>query len=338
MSPSLQVPEDAIVAAQGDGLAHKCRRRLYKQFGVATDFHRKVREVDAHLIHAHFATDGVLALPLAKKLDLPLVVTLHGRDVTISDKELSQSWAGRLYLRRRESMWEQATAFLCVSDFIKASAIKAGFPPDKLRTHYIGVDRGEFRRTAEPSLPESVLFAGRLVEKKGCDLLIRAMASVQQQLPHATLTVVGDGPMRPSLVDLADTLGVRCNFLGSQSSDQIKVLLQQATIVCVPSRTASNGDCEGLPIFLLEAQSMCVPVVGTFHAGIPEAVIHGETGLLGPEGDVCELAKNLLLLLQSQDLRSEYSLRAAQRMATTFEMAAQTRKLEDIYDEILVGN
>ena len=97
-------------------------------------------------------------------------------------------------------MWEQATAFLCVSDFIKASAIRAGFPPDKLRTHYIGVDRGEFRRTAEPSLPESVLFAGRLVEKKGCDLLIRAMASVQQQLPHATLTVVGDGPMRSSLV------------------------------------------------------------------------------------------------------------------------------------------
>ena len=56
-------------------------------------------------------------------------------------------------------------AFLCVSDFIKASAIRAGFPPDKLRTHYIGVDRGEFRRTAEPSLPESILFAGRLIEK-----------------------------------------------------------------------------------------------------------------------------------------------------------------------------
>ena len=122
MSPSLQVPEDAIVAVHGDGLAHKCRRRLYKQFGVATDFNRKVGEVDAHLIHAHFATDGVLALPLAQKLDLPLVVTLHGRDVTISDKELSQSWAGRLYLGRRERMWEQATAFLCVSDFIKASA------------------------------------------------------------------------------------------------------------------------------------------------------------------------------------------------------------------------
>ena len=83
---------------------------------------------------------------------------------------------------------------------------------------------------------------------------------------------------------------------------------------------------------------MCVPVVSTFHAGIPEAVIHGETGLLGPEGDSCALAKNLLLLLQSQELRSEYSLRAARRMDTTFEMATQTRKLEDIYDEILVGN
>jgi glycosyltransferase involved in cell wall biosynthesis len=144
--------------------------------------------------------------------------------------------------------------------------------------------------------------------------------------------------MRRSLVNLARTLGVHCSFLGSQSSDQIKALLQQATIVCVPSRTASNGDCEGLPIFLLEAQSMCVPVVGTSHAGSPEAVIHGETGLLGPEGDSRMLAENLLLLLQSEELRSEYSLRAAQRMAANFEMAAQTRKLEDIYDEILVGN
>lgn len=338
MNPSLQVPEDAIVAAEGDGLRHKCRRRLYKQLGVAIDFHRKVREAGAHLIHAHFATDGVLALPLAKKLNIPLVVTLHGYDVTISEKELSQSWTGRLYLRRRKKMWEQATAFLCVSDFIKASAIKAGFPPAKLRTHYIGVDRDEFRRTGEPSLRESVLFVGRLIEKKGCDSLIRAMESVQRQLPHATLTVVGDGPMRRSLVDLAGTLGVQCNFLGSQSSEQIKALLQQATIVCVPSRTASNGDSEGLPIFILEAQSMCVPVVGTSHAGIPEAVIHGETGLLGPEGDSGMLTKNLLLLLQSQDLRSEYSARGAQRLATTFEMEAQTRKLEDIYDEILVSN
>ncbi len=83
---------------------------------------------------------------------------------------------------------------------------------------------------------------------------------------------------------------------------------------------------------------MCVPVVGTSHAGSPEAVIHGETGLLGPEGDSRMLAENLLLLLQSEELRSEYSLRAAQRMAANFEMAAQTRKLEDIYDEILVGN
>jgi colanic acid/amylovoran biosynthesis glycosyltransferase len=337
ISPSLQVPEDAIVAAQGDGLRHECRGRLYKQFGVATEFHRKVREADAHLIHAHFAMDGVLALPLAEKLDIPLVVTLHGYDVTISERELSQSWTGRLYLGRRKRMWEQATAFLCVSDFIKASAIKAGFPRAKLCTHYIGVDRSGFRRTGVLSLPESVLFVGRLVEKKGCDSLIQAMESVQRQLPHAMLTVVGDGPMRRSLVDLASTRGVQCNFLGSQSSDQIKVLLQQATIVCVPSRTARNGDSEGLPIFLLEAQSMCVPVVGTLHAGIPEAVIHGETGLLGPEGDSDVLAKNLLLLLLNPELRSKYGSRGAQRMATTFEIANQTRKLEDIYDEILVG-
>ena len=109
-----------------------------------------------------------------------MVVTLHGYDVTVSDKVLSQSWTGRLYLKRRRKMWEQATAFLCVSDFLQGqAAMKAGFPQAKLRTHYIGVDRANSLQ-ARLLMPESVLFVGRLVEKKGCDLFIRAMQTVQQ--------------------------------------------------------------------------------------------------------------------------------------------------------------
>jgi glycosyltransferase involved in cell wall biosynthesis len=115
-------------------------------------------------------------------------------------------------------------------------------------------------------------------------------------------------------------------------------MLQETSLVCLPSRTARNGDSEGLPIILLEAQAMGVPVVSSFHAGISEAVIHGETGLLAPEGDYCTVAQHLLLLLQREDLRGLYGSRAARWVRQAFDIESQTRELEGIYEEVLVGD
>ena len=333
--PSLVIPDNAIVAADGDSPFRKCARGLYKRMGIAPGFHRKIQKLGAQLIHAHFAIDGVLALPLVKKLKLPLIVTLHGYDVTRSDMEHQRSRIGRLYLGRRRNLWEQAALFLCVSDFIQAKAIEAGFPGHKLRRHYIGVNQTEFRRTGEPPDRATVLFVGRLVEKKGCDLLIRALSIVKQALPDVLLTIVGDGPMRGSLEKLAKNLGVKCRFLGPCPSEQIKEMLQRATVFCVPSRTAIGGDSEGLGMVFLEAQAMGVPVVSSFHGGIPEAVIHGETGLLAPEGDYRVLANHLQLLLREEDLRLLYGARGTQWVRESFDLELQTRGLEDVYEEVL---
>ncbi len=326
VNPSLDIPENAIVAGER-------RVRLYKEFGIAGTFHRQIRNAGVCLVHAHFAIDGVLALPIARKLNVPLIVTLHGYDVTVSDSVWSKSRTGRLYLQRRRRLWDQAAIFICVSDFIKNAARRSGFPEAKLRTHYIGVDHTKFPARALPADPATVLFVGRLVEKKACDVLIHAMRNVQKHIPHATLTIAGDGPMRGSLEQLATTLGVRCKFTGAVSSAHVRQLLRQTEVVCIPSRTAANGDSEGLPMIVLEAQSMGVPVVSTYHAGIPEAVIHGQTGLLAAEGDPDALAGSLLLLLESESLRSEYAARGLQRMTESFDLETQTRRLEGIYDE-----
>ena len=335
--PSLGIPDNAIVVADGDSPLRRCARGLYKTIGIGPGFHKKVQDSGAHLIHAHFAVEGVLALPLAKRLRVPLIVTLHGYDVTISDTEYTRSRTGRLYLHRRRKLWEQAALFICDSNFLRARAAKIGFPESKLRTHYIGVDRRAFRRVEEPSDQASVLFVGRLVEKKGCDLLIRAMSIVQQELPDVVLTIIGDGPMRESLDKLAKSLDVRCRFLGSRSSEEIKQMLQRATIFCAPSRTAKSGDSEGLGIVFLEAQAMGVPVVSSFHGGIPEAVIHGESGLLAPEGDYHTLAEHLQLLLRREDLRALYGARGIQWVREAFDIETQTSGLEDIYEEVLAA-
>jgi colanic acid/amylovoran biosynthesis glycosyltransferase len=337
VSPSLPIPNSPILAADGDGLFRRCARGVYKTMGAGAQFHKNVQDLSADLIHAHFAIDGVMALPLAERLRIPLIVTLHGYDVTMTDTEFSKYRTGRLYLNRRSKLWKQAALFLCDSDFLRTRALEIGFPEAKLRTHYIGVDHRAFSRADERSDEASVLFVGRLVEKKGCDLLIRAMSIVQRRLPAVQLTIIGDGPMRESLEQLAKDLHVNCSFLGSRTSEQIKQTLQRSAIFCAPSRTAKNGDSEGLGIVFLEAQAMGVPVVSSFHGGIPEAVIHGETGLLAPEGDYQVLAEHLERLLQREDLRFLYGSRGIQWVRKNFDIDLRTRALENCYNEVIAA-
>lgn len=336
--PGLEIPANAVVATQGDGIIDTIRRNTYKLTGFAPGFIRKVQELNAQLIHAHFATDGVFAMPLARKIGIPLIVTLHGFDATIFDSEHARSAAGRLYLRRRAKLWDEAALFLCVSDFILNKALEAGFPANKLRRHYIGINQKEFFRPTQDAECDSILFIGRLVEKKGCELLIRAVGLLKERRPKVKLTIVGDGFLRGMLENLAKSLEVDCKFLGSCSSNEVRNLLQRSTLLCSPSITARNGDSEGLPIVILEAQAMGVPVVSFRHGGIAETVIHGETGLLAPEGDYEMLAEHLLRVLEDNDLRTRLSNRSVEWISRNFNLEKRTRELEDIYEDVLSGD
>jgi glycosyltransferase involved in cell wall biosynthesis len=111
--------------------------------------------------------------------------------------------------------------------------------------------------------------------------------------------------------------------------------MAQAKILAVPSRTAPDGDAEGLPTTILEAGALGVPAVATRHSGIPEAVRHGETGLLGPERDRAALAANLRALLGDDALRERLGRQARLHVATHFDLARQTRRLEDLYDSLV---
>lgn len=175
---------------------------------------------------------------------------------------------------------------------------------------------------------------GRLVEKKGCEYLLRAMQVVQRSHPGCELTVMGDGPLRLSLEALARELRVRCRFRGTQPSTVIREALQQTRIFCVPSVTAANGDSEGLGMVFAEALAMGVPVVSTAHGGIPEVVVHRLTGLLAPERDYIALADALCLLLADEDLWQQLHHAAPQHVEQHFDLKAQTAELENIYTRV----
>jgi colanic acid/amylovoran biosynthesis glycosyltransferase len=322
---SLEVPADTILLTRDQSVRSRLRKRLYWMTGIAPRFHREAANVGAQLIHAHFGPDAVTALHLAEILGLPLIVTLHGYDVTTP----------RSSVHFYEKLWSRVSLFLCVSNFLRLKAIELGFPPEKLRVHYIGVDRSKFEPSQLDRISESVLFVGRLVEKKGCEYLLRAMAIVQRSLPNARLTVIGDGILREPLEALAKTLRVNCQFLGSQPSEVIRKALGATRVFCAPSVTAKDGDSEGLGIVFAEAQAMGVPVVSSDHGGIPEVVRHGITGLLVPERDFEELAKAILVYHRDDVAWRNARDKGIAWIEMQFDLATQNEELEAIYREVI---
>ncbi len=318
-----------LLASQGARLPF-LRTLLYQVSGYSPAFKARIREVRPSLIHAHFALDGVAALPLAKHLNIPLIVSLHGYDVTSSDSSLRTSATGLLYVLRRRQLWEGAHTFLCVSEFIREKAIEVGFPRNKLRVHYTGVNCNQFSQSDEPR-DGSVLFVGRLVQKKGCEFLLEAMAEVKRALPGTSLTVIGDGPLRSRLQAQAQQLNLPVRFLGARPTSEVRDYMSRASVFCVPSLRADNGDSEGFGMVFAEAQAMGTPVVSFSHGGIPEAVEDGHTGLLVPERDTPALAAAMIRLLRDASLWSRFSARGSERIREKYSLETQTQVLEDIY-------
>lgn len=318
----------------GDRLADKLHRRFFLQTGAAPGFTRAVRAQAPDLIHAHFAVDAAAVLPLQRRLGIPLVVSLHGYDVTSSDAALAGFAPGRAYLRRKRELHERASRFICVSDHIRAMALRRGFPEAKLVTQAIGIDVDAFQTDPAAAREPLILFVGRLVEKKGCAHLLRAMRTVEQAAPEAELVIVGDGPLRGALEQ--EAAGLRhCRFLGAQPAGAVVALMRRAAVLAAPSIVAGTGDTEGLPIVLCEAQASGLPVAGFHGPGTSEAVADGETALLADPGDEAGLADRITRLLLEPARAAQLGAAGRARARRLFNLATQSALLEERYLEAL---
>lgn len=315
---------------------YRIARLLRRGFPPIT---RQFADVGAGVIHVHFGTDAVDLWPQVRALRIPLLVTLHGYDINIH-----RAWweAGHGGIRRRtypDQLLRMASdnrvGFIAVSDAIRRRAIEAGIPGAKVQVRYIGIDT---RRFAPGGLPlaqrdNCVLFVGRLVEKKGAACLVRAFAKVRDRVPDAGLVVVGDGPLRGDLERLASDLAVPVRFLGAMDSDGILRQMHRARAFCLPSVTAGNGDAEGLPIVVLEAQAAGVPVITSARGAVGEAVLDGRTGHAFEEFDVDRLADLIVATLEHDEDATALAIRARRHVETLFDLAGCTRDLERSFDE-----
>jgi colanic acid/amylovoran biosynthesis glycosyltransferase len=328
--PGLSLPDSRFHIESTNGLLGKLQRARFKLAGPSVVLQRLLAKTQPVLIHAHFGPDACNAMALAGALDLPLVVTFHGYDVTLADPYLPAA-----YIRRQDLLKRFAARFICVSHFIRERVIEKGFPANKTVVHYTGVDTDFFRSDPAVSRLPIVLFVGRLVSKKGCEYLIRAMSRVQEVLSDVQLVVIGQGPLRSVLEGQAAAVLKKYQFLGTQNPTVVRNWMNRAMVFCAPSLTAESGDAEGFGMVFAEAQAMGLPVVSFASGGIPEAVADGQTGFLAEERNWQSLAEKLLILLSATDLWHSFSQAGQTRIRGQFDVWKQASALESIYDSVL---
>jgi len=339
-SPSLPFPSDRAVVLCDNPRAPQVWNRLkqipFKVCGYAPFFFRRVERHGPVLVHAHFAPAGLTALPLARWLGVPLVVTIHGYDATVTDADLLRShYRARVYVRKRHVLHKETALYIAVSEFLRKQMTARGFPEERIVMHYIGVDTQFFAPDQHTAREPVVLFTGRLTEKKGCAHLIRAMHEVQAVAPQTKLVVIGDGELREELENLASQNLRTYSFLGVQPPNVVRKWMNRASVFSVPSVRDPFGDREGLGMVFLEAQAMGLPVVSFRSGGVPEAVEDGETGLLAEEGDWRALAGDILALLEDRNRWRVMSEAGRRRVRASFDLTTQTAKLESIYRRVL---
>jgi colanic acid/amylovoran/stewartan biosynthesis glycosyltransferase WcaL/AmsK/CpsK len=313
---------------------------FYGLTGIYKDFFKKFKEKNFTHAHAHFGHNGLSALPYTKKFNLPLVCSLHGRDVTIligSDR-YNPSWF--YYTSRKKQLFDNTTLFLAASTELKELIIEAGCPEEKIVIHRLGIDLELFKkREKDPDGVPTVLMVGRFVRKKGFSFGIRAFAQVVKKGVDANLLIIGDGPLRENLENLIESLGIedKVSMPGAKPHGDVVKAMALASVVITPSLVAPNMDRESGLIVAKEAQATGVPVLAHWHGGLPDIVDNGKTGFLFPERDVKGMGEKLELLLKNKRLRKKFGNDARIKMENEYNIINRNEVLENLYDEVVNG-
>jgi glycosyltransferase involved in cell wall biosynthesis len=290
---------------------------------------RILRQTEARLLHIYFGHIAVHLLPLIREWPKPTIVSFHGADVLVDMQKPA-------YREATQQMLGAVTLVLVRSESLRRALVDLGCDERKIAVQQTGIPLDEFP-FRERTFPENgewrFMQAGRLIEKKGFPVTLRAFANFQRQHPNAKLTIAGEGPLLSDLKNLARELKIDqgVSFIGFVSQEQLRALYYGSHIFLHPSETGSDGNQEGVPNSMLEAMATGLPVFATRHGGIPEAVEDGVNGVLVPEHDVNALSVALLQIVRDRQLLTRLAGKGTEVVHAKFDLAAQARGLEDIY-------
>jgi colanic acid/amylovoran biosynthesis glycosyltransferase len=283
----------------------------------------------SRLLHIYFGHIAVHLLPLIRAWKHPSIVSFHGADVMVDMNKPA-------YREATLQMLDAAALVLVRSESLRRAVVDLGCDPEKIEIQRTGIPLEEFpfRDRAVPKNGEwRLVQAGRLIEKKGLPVTLRAFSIFLKQHPNATLTIAGEGPLLAELQRVVGELGItdRISFTGFVSQEQLREIYYRSHIFVHPSQTGRDGNQEGVPNSILEAMATGLPVFATKHGGIPEAIENGVSGVLVPERDDEALARTLLNAAQDPGLLSRIAPAGAEVVRRKFDLQQQAQRLEEIY-------
>ena len=264
-------------------------------------------------------------LPLARKLGIRFFAHAHGIDISLHFRDPKMRESYRLYC--------EADGVITVNKLQKKRLVSLGLDPAKVHVVPCGVEIPEVNNPKKISDKVRCVAVGRMVAKKAPILLLKAFRQALQRHPDMTLEYVGDGPLMPAARQFVSEFGLNGNVVlhGSLPHQQTMEIMERSDIFLQHSMTdPDTGDEEGLPVGILEAMARGLPVVSTFHAGIPEAVVDLETGFLVKEGDSQAMADVLERLIVNHDLRIEFGKKGRERAKQHFSSEKEVAVLREI--------
>ncbi|KAA9013367.1 colanic acid biosynthesis glycosyltransferase WcaL [Niallia endozanthoxylica] len=282
-------------------------------------------------IHAHQGKHSLEILPTALKYNIPLIVHFRGRDSSTRTEDRY-----RRNKERYKTLMNKGSGYFAVCQFLAEELKKLGFPKDKIHVLYGGLDLNLYPYVKR-FLPEEgeirILSVARLVEKKGFLTLINAFQLIQQKYPRATLHIIGTGEDKDKIKSQIHKLGLkdRVFLRGAMDSKQIAKELTKAHLFCLASETGKDGDVEGIPNALKEAMASGLPVISTFHGGIPELIEHKKTGYLAPEKDAKKLAEGMSYFLNHPEVWEKYTKKARKVIEEKFDTNKQILEQQRLY-------
>jgi colanic acid/amylovoran biosynthesis glycosyltransferase len=285
------------------------------------------------VIQCHFGSFGNIAVLLREAgiISGKIVTTFHGYDLT--------SYIRKKNIRIYEKLFESGDLFLPISNRWKKKLIQLGCKKDKIIVHRMGVDSTKIsysKHIRKEGQPIRILSVGRLVEKKGINFGIQAVAKTINRISNIEYLIAGDGPLREDLTKQINmlNLGHKIKLLGYMRQEKIFKLMSRADIFLAPSVTSKSGDQEGIPVVLMEAMAHGLPIISTYHSGIPELIINGCTGFLVKEGDINEIAEKIEFLICNPKIARKISLEGRKNIEKEYAINRLNDNLIAIYQNI----
>jgi len=314
---------------------HKLLSRKPKiSFNQRNFFSKIISNNNVKLIHAHFGPSGIEILPIAKDLNIPLVVSFHGYDGSVLLKYED-------YKQNLKRIFEYSHVIVPshymlneliekVGKIFNYSIVNYGIPLDDFRY----VQRVSVKRKVDRDEDITFLQVSNFVEKKGHFYTVSAFKKLLKFYPNVKLVLAGDGYLKGEIQEQVNKMGLNSKviFPGAVNHKQVYNFMKEADVFLHHSITSSEGDKEGIPNVIMEAMATGLPCISTFHAGIPELIKDGINGFLIEEKDIESYIEKMKELLEKEN---DFSIQVRKTIEKDFNLEIQIEKLKNIYSELI---